>query len=333
MARREGLRIGLVNPITIVGKEVKSILHERGVPYARINLIDTSGQAAGTLTVVDDEAAVVNPAGEESFQDLDMAFFCGPGQANAPWIARRHEFGFVAVDLSQPSSAAGQEVPIVAGVNLKDLDESSRLVISPHPIAIPIILLLHQIASRAVVTLAAVSVTQPASEFDQPGIDELLGQIIKVLNVESFPKEIFERQLAFNLYPAAHAAESEQYAAQQIRAVLGRNLPVTIALTQGGLFHSHSLSMFVQTGSQLSTIEMTTALRENDAIVVGEEDESFGTIDAGGRDQVLVGRVARDDTLPNAFWIWAVVDNLRRSSALNGVLAAEAMMARLLADA
>lgn len=332
MGRREGLRIAIVNPTTFVGNEIRSILHGRGVPYARIDLIDTSGQAAGTLTVVDEEAAVVSPASEDSFQDLDLVFFCGPAPANRPWITRQREFGFVAVDLSQPSSAA-EGVPIVAGVNLKDLDESTRVIVSPHPIAIPIILVLHQIASRAPVALAAVSVIQPASEFDQPGVDELLEQIIKVLNVESFHKEIFERQLAFNLYPAARALQSEQYAARQIRAILGPDLRVSIALTQGGLFHGHGLSMFVQTGADLSTAELMATLGKNDAILAGGPEESFGTIDAGGRDQVLIGRVTRDDTLPNAFWIWAVVDNLRRSSALNAVLAAEALMARLLADA
>lgn len=91
--------------------------------------------------------------------------------------------------------------------------------------------------------------------------------------------------------------------------------------------------MFVQTDQDLSEADLLAALRENDAIRVGDPDESFGTIDAGGADQVMVGRVVKDPTIPNSFWLWAVVDNLRRSSALNGVLAAEALMVKLLADA
>jgi aspartate-semialdehyde dehydrogenase len=331
MSRREGLRIGIVNPTTLVGREIKSILQERGVPYAHIELIDTGGQAAGTLTQLADEAAVVSPASEDSFEGLELVFFCGPAKANAPWITRHRDFGFVAIDLSHPFSPAADGVPIVAGVNLQDLTDSTRVIVSPHPIAIPVTLVLHQITTRAPIKLAAVSVIQPASELDQPAIDELLEQTIKVLNVKSIPTKVFERQLAFNLYPPPQGLEHERYAANQVRKILGGDAPLTIALIQGGLFHSHSFSMFLQTGGGLSERELLAALRENDAILVGEPDERFGTIDAGGKDQVLIGRVAKDETLADAFWIWAVVDNLRRSSALNGVLAAEALMARILA--
>lgn len=206
-----------MNPTTLVGKEIKTILHDRGVPYAHIELIDTAGQADGMLTKVDDEAAVVTAATDEAFEDLDVVFFCGPASANAPWIAKHGQRGFVAVDLSQPSSIAAEGVPIVAGVNLPDLKDDTRVIISPHPIAIPLALVLHQIATRVPVKLAVVSVIQPASEFDQPGIDELLEQVVKVLNAKSFPREIFEQQIAFNLYPAAGAAETERYAADQVR--------------------------------------------------------------------------------------------------------------------
>jgi aspartate-semialdehyde dehydrogenase len=38
---------------------------------------------------------------------------------------------------------------------------------------------------------------------------------------------------------------------------------------------------------------------------------------------VLIAAVRADTAVPNGFWVWAVCDNLRRSSALNAVLAAE----------
>lgn len=329
--QQEGLRIAMVNPTTLVGKEIQILLHDRGLPYSRIELIATVGEDAGTLTAVDDEAAVVLPATDDSFQGLDLVFFTGPGEANAEWIDKRDDLGFVAIDLSQPSAVADEGVVVVAGVNLQDVREDTRLIISPHPIAIPVTLILHQLAGA--VKLCATTVIQPASEFNQRGLDELLQQVIKVLNVDSFPKEIFERQLAFNIYPAAEAGETEGYATRQIRAILGPELPVSLSLLQGGVFHGHSFSMFLQTAKDLSEPDFLAALRGSDAIRVADDEEGFGTIDAGGTDQVLVGRVTKDPTMPKSFWVWAVADNLRRSSALNAVLSAEALMPHLLADA
>ena len=46
-------------------------------------------------------------------------------------------------------------------------------------------------------------------------------------------------------------------------------------------------------------------------------------VDAAGRDEVLIAEVRADANIRGGFWVWAVCDNLRRSSALNAVLVAE----------
>jgi aspartate-semialdehyde dehydrogenase len=46
-------------------------------------------------------------------------------------------------------------------------------------------------------------------------------------------------------------------------------------------------------------------------------------ITAGGRDDVFVGRIRRDPTLPSALNLWIVSDNLRKGAATNAVQIAE----------
>ncbi|MFN2238823.1 MAG: hypothetical protein ABR524_05490, partial [Thermoanaerobaculia bacterium] len=104
----EGYRIAIVNPLTLVGKELASILGERNFPYANIALIDTAGDEEGTLTDFDGAASVVVNASEEAFEALDLVFFTGPGEKNEPWLGRHHEMGFVAIDLSQPAGLPGE---------------------------------------------------------------------------------------------------------------------------------------------------------------------------------------------------------------------------------
>src|SRR5687768_8652154 len=142
---RRGLRIGIVNPTTFVGRELKTILHERGVPYIHIELIDTTGQSAGTLTEVDAEAAVVTAATDSAFINLDVVFFCGPAETTAPWIARYRDFEFLAVDLSQPSSMVKDGIPVIAGINTDPITGKDKVLLSPHPVAIPIAFILQSI--------------------------------------------------------------------------------------------------------------------------------------------------------------------------------------------
>jgi aspartate-semialdehyde dehydrogenase len=315
-----GYRVGIVNPLTLVGTEIKSILRERSFPLAKTVLLGT-GEAAGALTEADDEPTFVAAVSDDELEDLDLVFFCGRAEQNAEWLQRFDEDRFVAIDLSQPSTAYEGRLA-VAGVNLDRLSGGDKLLVSPHPVAIPIALILHQIAELSRVELCTATVVQPASEFEQAGVEELAQQTISVLNVRGLPKEVFDRQLAFNLYPALE--HHEEFIVRQIQSLTGA--PTALFVTQGTIFHGHTFSLFIKAEEELDVADVERVLRANPAIALPEGDEQFGTIDAAGKDEVLVAEVRRDPAVAGGFWVWAVCDNLRRSSALNAVLVAEKVL-------
>jgi aspartate-semialdehyde dehydrogenase len=316
-----GNRLAIINPLTLVGAEIKTILRERAFPYDKVVLLDTTGQAAGALTDIGDEAAVVTAASAVELSDVDLVFFCGPPAGNREWIEGEHDY--VIVDLSQPTTADDGKLAI-AGVNVESIDATDRKLVSPHPIAIPIALILHEVEKIAKVELCAATVVQPASEFDQVGVEELAKQTISVMNVQSVPQEVFERQLAFNLYPAPEHREA--FIVSQIRTVTDVRAQVALFVTQGTTFHGHTFSLFVKTDGKADQTAIENALKQNPAIAFPEGDQQFGTIDAAGKDEVLIAEVRADAATPGGFWIFAVCDNLRRSSALNAVLVAEKVL-------
>ena len=320
---QNGFRLGIINPLTLVGNEIKSILRERSFPVARVVLLDSTGQAAGALTDVGDEPAVVAAASEVELEDLDLVFFCGPPAGNREWLEKAGADKFIAIDVSQPTTVEEGRLAI-AGMNLDELGTGDRVIVSPHPIAIPIALILHQIESVSPIEACTATVVQPASEFDQAGVEELAQQTISVLNVKSVPQEIFDRQLAFNLYPAVQG--NEEFIVGQIRSFVDPRTEIALFNTQGTIFHGHTFSMFVKTRDDLDVERVTAALRANAALAFAEGDQAFGTIDAAGRDEVLIAEVRADATVKRGFWVFAVCDNLRRSSALNAVLIAEKML-------
>jgi len=319
-----GLRIGIVNPLTLVGNEVKTILRERSFPLDRLILLDSSGKSAGALTEIGDEPAVVTAVSDDELEDLDLVFFCGRAEWNREWLHRADDVRFLAVDLSQPSTAEDARL-IVAGINLEELvDVDERVLASPHPVAIPIALILHQIQLVAKVSLCTATVVQPASEFEQEGVEELAAQTMSVLNVKSMPHEVFDRQLAFNLYPAVE--HQEESIAAQVRALTSPKLDLALLVTQGTIFHSHTFSLFVKTSGAPVVEQIVESLKANPALAFAEGDQQFGTIDAAGKDEVLIAEVRRDPSIDGGFWVWAVCDNLRRGSALNAVLVAERVL-------
>ena len=318
-----GYRLGIVNPLTLVGNEIKTILRERAFPFAKVSLLDSTGAAAGALTEIADEPAVVTPVSPEELEDLDLVFFCGPAAANREWLQRHRDDGFIAIDLSQPTTAEDGKLA-VAGVNVGEIADGDDLLVSPHPVAIPIALILHQIESLSPIETCTATVIQPASEFEQEGVEELAQQTISVLNVHSVPKSVFDRQLAFNLYPAPE--RNEDFIVSQIRTLTDPRTELALLITQGTIFHGHTFSLFVKTRDAIDSGRVLDALRANPAIALAEGDQQFGTIDAAGKDEVLIAEVRPDPSIAAGFWVWAVCDNLRRSSALNAVLIAEKVL-------
>jgi|SRR5215212_3551517 len=314
-----GYRLGIVNPLTLVGNEIKTILRERAFPFDKVALLDSTGAAAGALTEVGDEPTIVTPISDIELEDLDLVFFCGPAAGNREWIARHAEDDFIAIDLSQPSTAEDGRLAI-AGLNLDELG-ADEVLVSPHPAAIPIALILHQIESLSPIESCTATVIQPASEFEQEGVEELAQQTLSVLSIQPVPKTIFDRQLAFNLYPALE--RNEEFIIAQVRALTDPRAELALLITQGTIFHGHTFSLFVKTQDPLDAERITEALRANPALALPEGDQQVGTIDAAGKDEVLIAEVRSDVAIPNGFWVWAVCDNLRRSSALNAVLVAE----------
>jgi aspartate-semialdehyde dehydrogenase len=320
---QSGYRLGIVNPLTLVGNEVKTILRERSFPFAKVTLLDSTGKSAGALTEVGDEPAVVTAISDDELEDLDLVFFCGPAAANREWIERYRDDKFLAIDLSQPSTLA-EGTLAVAGINLDEITAAGNPLISPHPVAIPIALILHQVGMLSLIEMCTATVVQPASEFEQVGVEELAHQTISVLNVKSVTKEVFDRQLAFNLYPALE--HNEEFIVDQVRRLTNPDTEVALLITQGTIFHGHTFSLFVRTRDDLPVDQILARLSENPAIALPEGDQSFGTIDAAGKDEVLIAEVRRDPSIRGGFWVWAVCDNLRRSSALNAVLVAERVL-------
>ncbi|HEY0591545.1 MAG TPA: hypothetical protein VGF40_07240, partial [Thermoanaerobaculia bacterium] len=279
----DGYRLGIVNPTTLIGKELAGILEERGFPYSRIDLIDDTGEADGALTEIAGSAAVVSEASPDSFAGLDVVFFCGPAEKNTRWIARHDEDGFIAIDLSDRAAAPEESLPVVAGVNSDAIGPETGVILSPAAFALPLILVLDALRRAFPIEMAVASITRPASHFDQKGIDELFQQTANVLNLQPFPRDVFDRQTAFTAYSPSDAQREEGLALSQLHAILG-DVPVSLMMTQASLFHSNTMALFVAFREMPEEERLRDVLARHPAIYVADDQDLVTSVDAAGKD-------------------------------------------------
>jgi len=308
--------VAIVHPVNLLGKELQETLEHHAGRWPEIRLLSTLDEEIGTLTEVHRAAAIVNRYEPESLEGVDVAFFCGPMEANRPLLAELPA-GTTAVVLSL-DAAAEDGTPIVAGVNTVAAS-AGRVLLSPHPAAILLAHLLHPLRTFAPEEAVA-TVILPASVRENAGLEELFEQtrnIVALTKRISLP--VFGTQLAFNLLPSGLPPDS---VAAELRAVVQEPL-IALQLLQGGVFHSVSGSLYVRCASQPTLQAFRKALGENPVLKAAEKPRLLGPVDAAASDKVFLGPVRKEEA--GGFWLWAVMDNLTRGGALNAIEIAEAV--------
>lgn len=318
----------LVNPTTLLGKEMRDTLGARRSAWSDVRLLSSREDEIGSLSEIGDAAALVARLEPGSFAGVDVAFFCGAIGDTRPLLAELPD-ETTAIVLSTGATAADGR-PVVAGVNdganVGGGTERKRLL-SPHPAVILLAHLLHPLRGLGIEEAAA-TVIQPASVHDDAGIEELFEQTRQIVAISpKLPSPIFGSQLTFNVLPVPAASDPLR---EEIRQVLANEPPVSLQLLQGGIFHSLAASLYVRCASGPTGPPDVKALRKalggNPHLELVRKPGHLGPIDAAAHDKVLVGTIQQEAEAPGGFWLWAVMDNLTRGGALNALALAESIL-------
>jgi len=92
------------------------------------------------------------------------------------------------------------------------------------------------------------------------------------------------------------------------------------------VYGGHSESVSVEFAQPFDLAEVRTLLRCTPGVIVQDEPQTSiypMPINAWEKDEVFVGRIRRDDTVPSGLTLWVVADNLRKGAATNAVQIAE----------
>jgi aspartate-semialdehyde dehydrogenase len=324
--------VAVVHPTTLLGKELCDALGRGGLAgttWQEVRLLSTREAEVGTLTQVAGAAALVQRYEPASLEGVALAYFCGPIAANRPLLAELPA-ATTAVVLS-PDATAADGRPVVAGINGREGATggggAAEVLLSPHPAVVLLAHLLHPLRGLCEPRQATATVIQPASMYDEAGIEELFEQTRHIVAMTPRRQSpVFGAQLAFNLLPAAGAEETAETIGAALGSVLAApRLAISAQLLQGAVFHCMAASLYVQCGgggAVPSVQAVRKALAASPYVEIARDGRHLGPVDAAANDKVLAGSPRRDD---GGIWIWAVMDNLTRGGATNAIEIAAAV--------
>jgi aspartate-semialdehyde dehydrogenase len=332
--------IALVGASTLKGKEVKTLLHERGFPVGRLVLLDAE-EARGQLTEFDEEPVIIQPVGKDSFRDMAFAVFASSVSFTDEHWRMAEESGCEIIDLSfslEHHPRALLRAPLIESLfkgqrALGSAEGDRRISVSAHPVAMAVSGLLACLSRDFEVTRCAVTVLESVSEHGKAGIEELSRQTVNLLSFQEIPKDIFGAQVAFNLLSnfggerQTALLDSQSRISRHIQTLVGgRVAQPAMRLLQAPIFYGHAFSCFVELAEPASTHSIEEALQRQPFRVSRDpsapESDEPDMVNVAGANEIFIGTVERDPAVPSGYWIWGTLDNVRLA-ALNGVEIAE----------
>ncbi|HEU4414726.1 MAG TPA: Asd/ArgC dimerization domain-containing protein, partial [Candidatus Angelobacter sp.] len=314
-------RVAVVGGATLKGKELKDVLEERNFPTAEVKLLDDD-ESLGQLERVQDEIAVVQPVSRDSLARMDFTFFASDEEFTRKNWKLAREVGSAIIDMSYALENE-PNVPVFApwiererGQHTQFTLESSSIV-TAHPVAVVLALLLLRAGKAGAVRNAMASVFEPVSEQGRGGMDELHEQTVNLLSFQTMPTGVFGTQVAFNMIDRYGRSSlrpldaTERRVTEHLRRLLGNDVQLpALTMLQAPVFHAHTLSIYLEMEKTIAAGDLTRALAGEHVQIARTPEDAPSNVNVAGKDEILVS-VRRDSVHENGFWLWAAVDNLR----------------------
>ncbi len=327
--------IAIAGATGLVGSEMLVIAEERNVPCSEIRLL-ASKDSVGEVYKYRNAEVEVAELTEHSFDGVDYALFGTSAELSAKFVPIAAEAGAVAIDNSSFFRMQHGIPLVIPEVNLKEVTEHNKIIANPNCSTIQLVAVLQVIHELAGLKHVVVSTYQSVSGAGKLALDELWSQTISICNQQELSKEAFQHQIAFNCIPQIDVILDDGYTKEEYkimhesRKILGLpDLKITATAVRVPVFFGHAESVFVETERDVAPDAVVKALSARAGIAVHAAiDEYPMQIEIAGQDDIHVGRVRRDPSVPHGLSLWIVADNVRKGAALNAVQIIEKLIAR-----
>jgi aspartate-semialdehyde dehydrogenase len=310
-----------------------SVLESRKVPWSEVRLF-ASADSVGEVYRVGADEVEVKELTAGCFAGVDIALFATSAELSKEFVPQAVEAGAYAIDNSSYFRMQ-QDVPlIVPEVNWSALKPGQRLIANPNCSTIQLMPVLKAIHEAAGLKRVVISSYQSVSGAGKAALDELWGQTIAVFNQRELEIEEFPHQIAFNCIPQIDLILENGYTKEEAkiinesRKILGLpELRITATAVRVPVLHSHAESVNIETERPLSPAQCIELLQGAEGLTVYSDSAEYPLqLEVTGTDEIHVGRIRADESVPHGLNMWIVADNLRKGAALNAVQIAERLI-------
>lgn len=327
--------VAVVGATGAVGLEMLKILEERQFPVKNMRLF-ASNRSKGRKLKFRGAEIEVEDLTKSRYRGIEIALFSAGASRSIEFAPKFVRAKAVVIDNSS-AFRMEKDVPLVVPeVNPHAIKRHRGIIANPNCSTIQMVVALNPIHKEYKIKRIVVATYQSVSGTGLKAMEELRVQSQEVLSGNQITRNVYPHQIAFNCLPQIDVFLENDYTKEEMKTVNETkkimedgSIKVTATCVRVPVFRCHSEAVNIETERKITAKKAKDLLRKAPGVVVIDDPkESLYplAINAAGRDEVFVGRIREDESVPYGLNLWVVSDNLRKGAALNAVQIAEYLL-------
>lgn len=320
-----------------VGQEFLAILQERDFPFDSVKML-ASSRSAGKKIEFKGKTYIVEELTNNSFEGIDIALFSAGAARSREFAPAAVKAGAVVVDNSSAFRMDAEVPLVIPEINPQKIAEHKGIIANPNCSTIIGIVPVWPLHKANTVKRMVVSTYQAASGAGRQAMLELEQQSREILDGKEPTCNAFPYQIAFNAFSHNSKLDADGYSLEEVKMVKetrkifdSAEIAITCTCIRIPVFRAHCESINLEFSDSITPDEVRDLLSTAPGVSVLDDREHNRfpmPIDATDKDDVFVGRIRQDESLPEnrGINIWVAGDQLRKGAALNAVQIAEKLL-------
>ena len=320
-----------------VGQEFIKILEQRDFPVKSARML-ASARSVGKTVKFKGRDYPVEELTENSFEGVEIALFSAGASRSRQFAPAAVKAGAVVVDNSS-AFRMDPEVPLVIPeINPQDIKTNKGIIANPNCSTIIANVPIWPLHKANPIKRMVVSTYQAVSGAGQAGMTELLDQTREILDGRKPTCKKFKYQIAFNIFSHDSAIGPNGYNEEETKMVKETRkifhcpeIAITCTCIRLPVLRCHCESINLEFKDSMTPDEVRQLLEHAPGVSLIDDraNNRFPMpIDATDHDDVYVGRIRQDESLPDnkGINLWVSGDQIRKGAALNAVQIAEKLL-------
>jgi aspartate-semialdehyde dehydrogenase len=327
------MKVAVVGATGLVGHKMLETLERRNFPVTELIPVASEKSAGQDVSFKGKLWKVVTPEVAVAMKPT-LALFSAGGSVSLEWAPKFAEVGCRVIDNSSAWRMDPAKKLVVPEINGQDISKDDMIIANPNCSTIQMVMVLKPLHDKYRAKRIVVSTYQSVTGTGKAAVDQLMDERVGIDGKKAYPYAI-----DLNLIPQIDVFTENGYTKEELKMInetkkimSDDRIQVTSTCVRIPVMGGHSESCNIEFEKHPDLTEVRDLLRSFKGVTVLDDPSKLEypmpLIHAHGSDEVFVGRIRYDESLPNTINCWIVSDNLLKGAATNAVQIAELLVER-----